>query len=387
MNSRDIKQQIREALLSEGLKMSADIPIPNNVRVLSNIFSDNGYELYLVGGAVRDFLMGNPIKDYDLATNAVPDEIEFILHKEGLKTVATGKHFGIINAFVEGDEFEIATFRSDSDSGDGRRPDSVTFTDIKTDVNRRDLTINALFYNLATREIVDYVGGIEDIRNGVIRTVGEPAKRFEEDKLRILRAIRFAARTGKDLDPKIDDFLRNGYDLYGVSQERIRDEFIKSIKSAVSVSRLMETYYMYDMFEWIFPGLEINTKWVDVNDEIIVIATLLIPNRPNETSIRLNELRYSKEEFNAVKFLVSLTHLSTKNAPIVKKMEAKSGVSQAQILNFGSINDINKNLLDAFSRYELSINGYWVMQTYKVRGEEVGDMILNLERLKFEELL
>ncbi len=107
--------------------------------------------------------------------------------------------------------------REDSKEGDGRRPDSVTFSDIETDVKRRDLTINALFYDIGTKEIVDLVGGMGDIKNGVVRTVGDAGERFDEDRLRILRAIRFAARVGSKLDPAIDAALKKNNSLEGVS--------------------------------------------------------------------------------------------------------------------------------------------------------------------------
>lgn len=377
-----IKKNLREGLLGEGVvTLKVDIPIPNNVLVLNNIFTDNGYELYLVGGAVRDFLLDKPIKDYDLATNAVPDDIERILKASNIKTIGTGQKFGIINAFVEGDEFEIATFREDSSSGDGRRPDSVTFSDIKTDVNRRDLTINALFYNLATKEIVDYVGGIEDIKNGVVRTVGEPSKRFEEDKLRILRAIRFANRTGNGLDPKIDEFLRNGYDLNEISSERIRDEFLKSISSAISVKSLMEMYDTYGMFRWIFPNLSINNNFIDEDDITIVLGNLLVDNNVQSLGKRMNALNYTINEIRDIRFLIALVDaLEPNNAPLFKKQQAVTTVTDVQILKLGSLTGVEKRLLDAFNKYSLSINGQDVMDKYDISGQEVGVMIDKLER-------
>lgn len=383
-----IKRKLREGLLKEEVTMKAEIPVPNNVGVISNIFSQNGYELYLVGGAVRDFLMGNTIKDYDLATNAVPDTVKKILSNAGVRTKATGQHFGVIMAFIEDDEFEIATFRSDSDSGDGRRPDEVTFTDIKTDVNRRDLTINALFYNLHTKEIVDYVGGIEDIKNGMVRTVGEPSKRFEEDKLRILRAIRFAARTGNGLDDNIDTYLKKGYDLNQISSERIRDEFLKSIKTAISVEYLMDMYQKYDMFRWIFPGFIINNRFIDDNDHILVIAHLLMPNEMDTLGKKLNTLNYTINEIKDIRFLMSIPkYLVVDLVPRLKKEQANTTVSEVDILKIGGLWGVSKKILDAFNKYELSIGGGDVMAKYNVKGSDVGEMILKLEIEKFKSLL
>lgn len=384
----NIKKVLREGLLMEVATMKVDMPIPDNVMVLSRIFDENGYELYVVGGAVRDFLLDKPIKDYDVVTNALPDQIEDILSKAGVRTIPTGKQFGIINAFVEGEEFEIATFRIDSKTGDGRRPDSVSFTDMKTDANRRDLTINALYYNIQTQEVIDYVGGVEDIKNGIVRTVGDPAERFEEDKLRILRAIRFAARTGNGLDPKIEAFLSSGYDLSEIASERIRDEFLKSIKSAISVEYLMQTYLKYDLFKWTFPRLEINTNFIDDNDHILVLAHLLIKNDLDSLGKKLNALNYTINEIRDIRFLAGIPKfLVPKLAYSLKKNQANTTVSELDILKIGELHGVNKNLLDAFNKFTLTVSGNEVMHKYNVTGPEVGQMITDLETLNFMNLL
>lgn len=369
------------------VKIKVEMAIPHNVLILNNIFTFNGFELYLVGGAVRDFLLGNTIKDYDLVTNALPDEIERILKDADVKTIPTGKQFGIINAFVGNDEFELATFREDSSTGDGRRPDSVTFSDIKTDVNRRDLTINALFYNIEDKEIVDYVGGINDLKKGFIRTVGEPAKRFEEDKLRILRAIRFANRTGNTLDPKIDEFLLSGYDLSEVSSERIRDEFLKSIKSAKSVITLMRTYNKYGMFKWIFPGLLINEHFIDFDDHIVVLTILLLKNDMGSLAKVLNNLNYTVNEIRNVKFLESFITLSPNTAPRLKKAQKNTTIAIDSILEFAYIMNIAKPLVNAFNKYELSVNGLDVMKRYDLNGPELGKVIEEMEINNFNQIL
>ena len=174
-------------------RIKFELEVPNDIKIIHHIFSDNGFKLFIVGGSIRDALLGKSPKDWDLATDAIPDKVESMMEEAGLRTLATGKAFGVINVFTDTDEFEIATFREDIGS-DGRRPDSVKFTTIEGDVLRRDLTINALFFDLDTSEIVDMVGGVEDLKKGIIRTVGDAAERFEEDRLRILRAIRFVSR-------------------------------------------------------------------------------------------------------------------------------------------------------------------------------------------------
>src|SRR3989338_2319180 len=151
------------------------------------ILRDAGHEAYWAGGCVRDMLLGIEPKDFDIVTSAKPDEIEKLLKH----TIPIGKKFGVILAIQNGHHFEIATFRSDSGYSDGRRPDAVEFTNAKEDALRRDFTINALFYDPIKDKIIDYVGGQVDIRDRLIRFIGNPDERIKEDHLRILRAVRF----------------------------------------------------------------------------------------------------------------------------------------------------------------------------------------------------
>ena len=149
-----------------------------------------GFEAYFVGGCVRDKLLGVEPHDYDIATNAKPEDVNGLFEK----VIEVGAQFGVSCVCVDGEWFEVAAFRSDLGYSDGRRPDAVEFTDAKGDVSRRDFTINGLLYDPVKDEVIDYVGGQDDIENKLIRCIGDPVTRFAEDKLRLLRAVRFAAR-------------------------------------------------------------------------------------------------------------------------------------------------------------------------------------------------
>jgi len=166
-------------------KNKLKLTIPSDIKKIHAAFKKSGKKLYIVGGAVRDAILGVSIKDFDLATDAKPDESLEIAKNAGFSTAEVGKAFGVV--IVGG--HEVATFRRDV--GKGRRPDAVDYTDIEGDVKRRDLTINALFYDMDRSEIVDLVGGIADLKNNRIRTVGKASERFEEDPLRMLRFLRF----------------------------------------------------------------------------------------------------------------------------------------------------------------------------------------------------
>lgn len=385
---QNIKQILREGLILEQ-RIKHNIDIPEDIVKIKNVFKKNGYKLYVVGGAVRDALLGKTHKDFDLATDAVPDEVEKMMKAAGYKTLPTGKAFGVINVFTDQGEYEIATFRADSKEGDGRRPDSVTFTNIEGDVSRRDLTINALFYDIDTFEIVDLVGGVEDLKNGVVRTVGAPQDRFEEDRLRILRAIRFAGRFGSELDPATDAALQKDASLDKISGERIRDEFIKGIKSAKDLKHYLGMLDKYKLFDWIFKGLSVNKKYLNNSDYILVLAELLKDNNIDKLGKVLNELKYSVDEVKAIKFLLGMLHLSIDTVVPLKKAQEHAGVTPEQIKTFCKLNGVPSDLLNAFLKFRLSVSGPEAMHKFNItkQGPEVGKAITQMEIDNFKKLL
>jgi tRNA nucleotidyltransferase/poly(A) polymerase len=177
------------------LSYDDDMGLSEAVQIAAQL-RQRGFQAWLVGGCVRDMVLGREPKDYDITTDARPDQLLQIFPRAQL----VGAQFGVV--LVEG--VEVATFRSDHSYQDGRRPSAVTFeTDARQDVLRRDFTINALLLDPSslTSEVVDYVGGLTDLRGHIIRAIGDPEQRFEEDHLRMLRAVRFAARFGFEIEP------------------------------------------------------------------------------------------------------------------------------------------------------------------------------------------
>ena len=195
----------------------------------ARILRDAGHTVYLAGGAVRDQLLGNEPKDYDLATSATPSEVQALFPKSD----AVGAHFGVIIVKGHGEVIEVATFRTDGSYKDGRRPESVEFSSPGEDAQRRDFTINGLFQDPITGEIIDYVGGQADLKAKVLRAIGDPQKRFEEDALRLMRAVRFAVVTGFEIEANTLAALKKCAPLLAkISPERIRDEFSKIMVAA-----------------------------------------------------------------------------------------------------------------------------------------------------------
>jgi tRNA nucleotidyltransferase/poly(A) polymerase len=379
-----IKRKLRTMLTESRIPFK--LPLPEDILQIKDVFKKNGYKLYVVGGAVRDAILGKQPKDFDLATDAVPDKVEEILADAGFRTLPTGKAFGVINVFTDNGEYEIATFREDLSGG--RRPDAVKFTDIESDVKRRDLTINALFYDIDKNEIVDLVGGVDDLKKGIVKTVGSPQERFGEDRLRILRAIRFAARFGSNLDPEADAALRKDASLDGISGERIRDEFLKGITSAKSITQFIGMIEKYRLFDWIFRGLNINKNFISDKDPILVIASLLKDNDPKLIGKKLNDLKYTVDEIKNITFLINLSKLTPDTAVILKRMQKLTSLTDDQLKKFGVQQGVNPKLLDAFIKFRLTVNGEDLMKQLNLKpGKELGDAINKAEYDNFKRLI
>jgi poly(A) polymerase len=190
---------------------------------------DSGFEALFAGGCVRDMVMESKPEDYDIATNATPQAVQSIFKH----TIPVGVQFGVVIVLERGAQFEVATFRSDGRYTDGRRPDEVRFGTAQEDVLRRDFTINGMLYDPVRRKLIDYVGGQEDIRKKLIRCIGDPQQRFFEDKLRLLRAVRFSARFGFEIEEETRRAITaSASTISAVSQERIREELEKILADA-----------------------------------------------------------------------------------------------------------------------------------------------------------
>lgn len=259
-------------------------------------FMKEGYEIYLVGGCVRDLVLGDIPKDWDMCTNAKPNEIKNVLKKHNIKSYDSGIQFGTITAQYDKYEYEITTYRKETGYADSRHPDSIEYVDdIHYDLLRRDLTINALAYNPINCSIIDDFGGLDDLNNGIIRAVGNPADRFREDGLRLLRTIRFAIKYHFEIEADTSAAIKKySYIINDVSKERVTDELFKILKLNKPVKKLFTDYsdIICKIFQQIKPCVNFNqnnkyhkhsvyehclyvTDYCDTTDPIIKLAGLL----------------------------------------------------------------------------------------------------------------
>ncbi len=229
---------------------------------IARTLREQGYSAYLVGGCVRDLLLNREPADYDIATSATPHEVIRIFPQ----TFAVGAQFGVVLVPVRRDTpegqpnnyaIEVATFRSDGAYSDGRHPDEVQFSkDARMDVQRRDFTINGLLLDPDTREVLDYVGGRDDLQCGIVRTIGQAHHRFAEDKLRMLRAVRFAARFGYSIDEQTFAAIRElAPQIHQVSRERVRDEILKMLTEG-QARRAFELLDETNLLEQVLPEIK-----------------------------------------------------------------------------------------------------------------------------------
>ena len=379
------RHQIKEEMIRKEIKMD----LPESILKMNRIFKENGHELYVVGGAVRDILTNNEPKDFDLATDATPEKVKSMLRM--YRTIDTGEQFSIVNVVTEDGQYEIATFRKDL--GKGRRPDSVEHTTIDQDVLRRDLTMNALFYDINKGEIVDLVGGIGDIESNIVRTVGSASERFDEDKLRILRALRFSARVGSELDKDIIDAITkdktpisgNGLPL---SQERIRDEFLKGIKQAQSVGYFTQMIDRHNLWDWIFGRLVVTIEpLLETKNPLILIASLLRSNEPKLIERTLvNTLKYTSNESKEISFLIQFLGINSSNAFKLREKYEIIGMDENTLTDFARFNDMDMKLVDSFLKYRITTSGDELKKQGLI-GKDIGIEKERKEKENFERIM
>ena len=286
------------------------ISMPKQVKNILNTFYNNNYEAFIVGGCVRDAILNKEPKDFDITTSSTPD----ITQKLFNKTIPTGLQHGTVTVIIDGESYEVTTYRTEGNYLDNRHPEKVEFvTNIKDDLSRRDFTINALAYN-DKKGLIDYFNGLEDLNNKVIRAVGNPDKRFQEDALRMLRAIRFSCQ----LDFKIEEItylaIKNNYLLIkNISNERIRDELCKILISdncVQGLKMLQETNILELILPEINALVEYTPKCNNHNRDVFKHTLNVIENTKgnNNLLLRLSALFHDVGKLNTIKKLPNGHH-------------------------------------------------------------------------------
>lgn len=353
-----------------------------------------GFEAYFVGGSVRDLLLGRHIHDIDIATSAYPEEVKELFNR----SIDTGIKHGTVTVLYDGESYEITTFRTESGYQDYRRPDHVTFVqNLSEDLKRRDFTINALAMN-TNGEIIDLFDGLGDLQKHVIRAVGDPEKRFNEDALRMMRAVRFMSQLQFNLETKTEQAVKDNHQLLQkISVERIRDEFVKmgiGPHSRQAFQVFLDTQLSEDVPDFggksdllaIYPSLEFNPD-METSLWAIVIILLKIPNEQITKFMR--DWKNSNAMTSEVEKIVALFDLLSERTPTdfelfeAGKEILLNAIDVAHILG-QPVN--SKALVDRYvalpikSSAELAIDGRFLIDAGIAPGPQLGQLLTEIKQ-------
>ncbi|NFI51816.1 CCA tRNA nucleotidyltransferase [Clostridium botulinum] len=409
--------------------MNFNINIPNDVRFILETLKNNGHEAYIVGGCVRDSILNTIPKDWDITTKARPEEVIKLFDK----VILTGVKHGTVTVLINSEGYEVTTYRMDGKYEDSRHPKQVNFvSNLKEDLARRDFTINAMAYN-KEEGLIDYFEGVSDLKKKVIKTVGNSEKRFSEDALRMLRAIRFSSQLDFSISNETLNSIKNlRYNIKNISKERIREEFNKILLSSTKgIDILIETGLIEHIFPEIIKFCDFKAENMYYNDNLYAHTVraieeiesalhlkltmffhnlIKINNEDIEYTILqvkefLKEFKYDNNTVNKVITLILYmnNHLNTKleikqilNLINLDLFEDLLKLKEAEILSQNplykeerlshllSIRENLKGILlnkECFNLKDLSINGKDLINLGLEKGKNIGEMLNELLEL------
>jgi len=336
-----------------------------------NLLEQKGYQAFLVGGAVRNYLLKKTIDDYDITTNADPNAIKMIF--QDYTTYDIGKSLGTVVVLINKIKIDITPFRIESDYKDFRHPSKVKFSlNLEDDLKRRDFTINALCLN-SKNEIVDLFNGVEDLNNKVIRCINNPDSRFYEDPLRILRALRFKTKLDFTIENKTNQSIFKNKDLLNyISPERKKEELLKILCTKNGFSIINEYIEVFNTF-MPFSSINIDNNF---SNPLYALAYLLIDKKVN-----LKELKYSKEEINLINTLIAVSKIDLTND--YDFITCLSDINQKHILTYLSeLHHFDYSLrYQSLKKYMVTINDLKIdgetLMKFNIRDKQI--KVLKLE--------
>ena len=356
------------------------IEIPGDVKYIIDTLKEHGYEGYIVGGCVRDSILKRKVNDWDMTTSAKPKEVVKLFDK----VILTGIKHGTVTIVLNNNQYEVTTFRNDGEYDDNRHPIKVEFVNnLKEDLSRRDFTINAMAYNDFVG-LKDYHEGINDLNKKIIKTVGNPEKRFNEDALRMMRAVRFSAQLNFDIDKDtLQAMEKVCMNIKSISKERIRDEFNKILLSNPQKIMVLKES---GLLEYIIPGLN-NIEQVIILNTCKVkkslklrLSSLLINMDDNIALNILKSLRYDNDIIKKVILLIQYKNADLNNKITLKKTLNSIGIELTtdlvelkKILNDDNskMNEFEKILNDI--HYIVESNECYSLKQLNITGKDLID--------------
>lgn len=357
-----------------------------------------GYDAHLVGGCVRDLLLGLPPSDYDICTNALPEEITAVFSRE--RTILTGMQHGTVTVLKNGQPFEITTYRIESGYSDGRHPDSVTFTkNLTDDLSRRDFTMNAIAYH-PSEGLTDPFGGVDDMNHKLIRCVGDPLLRFEEDALRMLRAIRFEACLGFSLDSTVVAAISLKADrIQHVSSERIYDELVKILLSERATGGVMRLLSLFgNGLLWEICPTSAGVRLLDQVSPVLPLRFAALLMNTSGAAEFLQSLRAPNNIIKAVETILAaaeakfpytsvgarqLCHMAEDNALLAAELIDLSDTKRTK-KSLKSLVKLTYQRKEPYRLSDLKVNGTDLQNAGIAEGKEIGQVLEQLMELVME---
>jgi tRNA nucleotidyltransferase/poly(A) polymerase len=387
-------------------KIDVEMPLPQDILNIAREFHNAGKDLFVVGGCVRDFIQSKIPHDYDLVTNAMPEESKKIL-KDWNVSDEQGKNFGVLRIYTADEPlgYELAVYRRDISKGrdvkgDEPKVEIGEHITIEDDVKRRDFSSNSLFYDINKKQIIDLTGGVSDIKNNIIRAVGSPSERFNEDRLRILRCFRFSARANAKIDPETAEAIRKDNRLRGigpkddVSQERIIEEVYKLIDDAqkANSTKIITNYFemleSFDMFKQMFPDMKMTVNKVGTFDKAIIFLDLFWNNDIKEKTKTLNKLKFPTDLISEMLFLQDYTKNDSvyKLAKFKEKFKERRDYIDNLLRNFAIYKGLDTKFCERFLQY--CNDGFIVdgkeLEKQGFKGREIENEKERIENLRFK---
>jgi len=380
--------------LAEAFKKSKEVPIAKEIDPKAGGEKDvtlKSKKLYVVGGAVRDYMLGQTPRNYDLCTDAHPEEVVRIMKnsKPAITVLKQDPKNGVVKVSVDGEEYEINTLCKKGTEGE-----KIFSTNTADDTQNRDLTINSLYYDLIGDKIVDHVGGIRHLKDGVVKFNGKASEKLKENPMHRFRAVRFANQhpNGKidDEDKKVMAAMSDDDSDSDLPPDKVREEFLRGLENAhTNTKKFLKSYEEMGLLQKVFPKLELSLDFPDQlpKSRAIILACLLKDNKPAKLVARLKELKYTDREVKDAVFLINLLWFDANFIYDFKKEILNTSLTKRQIVDWAKMNQLDKNLIEKLVDYKLQVNGNDLIDREGLQGDELRDRIRGLEAENFKKTL
>lgn len=377
--------------LVEAFKKSKEVSIGKEVDSKAGGEKDvtmKAKKLFIVGGAVRDYLLGHTPSNYDLATDAHPDEIERIMmnSRPPINVVKKDPKNGVVRVSVDGETYDIETMKlptsADAEGG-------TTFTaNPQEDATRRDVTINSLYYEPSSKKIYDYTGGLRHLKDGNVKFIGKAEDRIKENGMTKYRYARMVNKLpGGKMDDEAKQAIMNHGDMDDIPPEKIRDEFWRGMEDLhTNAARYLKTYQDLGLLKTVFPKLELSMDFPDCKtckSRPLVLAALLKNNKPQKLVEKLKELKYSDREIKDAVFLINLLLFKPEYIYDFKQEMMKTSLTRRQIMDWAKTNNLNMDLIDKLVNHKFTVNPSDVMNKEGLQGDDLRERVRKMEAAAF----